>query len=369
MKKVIRLLPGPTLVSMETRRIYGKAWDASPDTNDSFFQTYSQCVARLSELLDARGPGSGVAIMSGEAMVGLWGAVNSVVSRGDKVACLSNGVFGAGFAGMAKAAGGEVTMLDSDWRAPLDTAALEQHLRRQPDTKLVTAVHCETPSGLLNTEAIATAGKLCNQHGALFLVDFVSSAFGTEVSVDKWHIDLGLCGTQKALGLPQDLGIVTVSERAWRAVTQRKYEGYDALLPFADCVEKRYMPYTHNWRAIAALHQKLEELGDLREVLARHERVAKQTRDRLASLGLQLYGPESLSGPTVTAVMVPQGWTWQELRDKLMLQRVELGGSYGPLKDKVMRVGHMGLQADWKLVGEAMDRLEQVLATIPKTLV
>ncbi len=359
MRSVIRLVPGPTTISAETRRIYGEAWDASPDTNDAFFERYAQCAARLGELLEARRPGTTVALMSGEAMAALWGAVKSVVGPGDRVVCLSNGLFGSGFAGMARAAGGTATLLESDWRGPLDTAALAAELARQP-AKLVTAVHCETPSGQLNSAAVAEAGRLCRAHGALFLVDFVASAFGARVSVDAWEIDLGLCGSQKALSLPPDLGMVTVSARAWEAAEARGYEGYDALLPFRGAAERRYMPYTHNWRAVEALAQRLAA-ADLAESLARHERVARFCRARLAALGLQLYGAPELASPTVTAVLVPPAWQWPELRARLLEEGLELGGSYGPLKDRVMRVGHMGSQADMELVAAALDRLEKVL--------
>lgn len=356
---MIRMVPGPTAISAETRRIYGEAWDASPDTNEAFFERYAECSQRLAELLEARRPGTTVALMSGEAMVALWGAVKSVVGPGDRVLCLSNGLFGSGFADMARAAGSAATLLESDWRGPLDTAALERELVRAP-TRLVTAVHCETPSGLLNTAAVAEAGRLCRAHGALFLVDFVASAFGARVSVDEWEIDLGLCGSQKALSLPPDLGIITVSARAWEAVEARGYEGYDALLPFRTALERRYMPYTHNWRAVEALAQRLAAT-DLAESLARHERVARFCRERLAQMGLTPYGAPELAAPTVTAVPVPPGWSWGELRAALLAEGVELGGSYGPLKDKVMRVGHMGSQADLELVAVALDRLEKVL--------
>jgi aspartate aminotransferase-like enzyme len=107
--------------------------------------------------------------------------------------------------------------------------------------------------------------------------------------------------------------------------------------------------------------------------------VAAYCRERCAAMGLTLYGAPELASPTVTAVSVPAGWQWAELRAALLAAGVELGGSYGPLKvglllsyfaqhfadpsfkDKVMRVGHMGSQADMALVTTALDRLEKVL--------
>jgi hypothetical protein len=103
-------VPGPTCVSPEALKIYGSDF-GSPDLSDAFFATYRQCTERLASMLDVEQSGSAI-IMSGEAMVGLWGSVKSVVRPGDRVACLSNGLFGTGFVDIARAAGGDVTLLE-----------------------------------------------------------------------------------------------------------------------------------------------------------------------------------------------------------------------------------------------------------------
>ena len=359
--RILSLVPGPTRVSAETLAVYGQPWDESPDVSDEFFSTYADCVSRLAGLLGSDKSG-GVAIMSGEAMAALWGAVKSVVGPGDRVVCLSNGLYGTGFAGMARTAGAaETVLVESDWRGRPDLVRLEKELVARP-TRMVTAVHCETPSGVLNTaDDMKRAGELCARHGALFCVDFVASAFGTPVHVADWKIDLGLLGAQKAMSLPQDLGVVTVSQRAWKAIETRKYEGYDALLPFRTAVEKRYMPYTHNWRAIAAMSEMLKRFR-AEEVFARHLEVAAYCRKRVTEMGLEMYpSSESLFSPTVTAVNVPAKWEWSKLRHALREEGVVLGGSYGPLQDKVFRIGHMGNQADMEMVATALDKLERIL--------
>ncbi len=88
----------------------------------------------------------------------------------------------------------------------------------------MTAVHCETPSGLLNP--IEEIAPMIKESGALFCVDFVAeSAGGADVRVDEWGIDLGLLGSQKCLSLLPDLSVLTMSERAWRATGKGKLRG------------------------------------------------------------------------------------------------------------------------------------------------
>ena len=162
------------------------------------------------------------------------------------------------------------------------------------------------------------------------------------------------------LSLPPDLGVLTISSRAWEAAERVKYRGYDAILPFRTAVERRHMPYSHNWRAVSAMRHVLESIN-VEESYARHEAVARMTRERITKMGLDLFTPESLAAPTVTAVKVPGTWTWPELDSALRKKQVVFGGSYGSLKNVVFRIGHMGSQANVEMVSGALDCLESVL--------
>src|SRR5690606_25385332 len=116
-----------------------------------------------------------------------------------------------------------------------------------------------------------------------YYVDFVASAGGTPVLVDEWKIDLGLLGSQKALSLMPDLSMVSISPRAWEAIEETGYVGYDALAPWKRAIDERYMPYTHNWQAMAGLEVALDLLmaEGLEQAYQRHAEVAQFCRDRL----------------------------------------------------------------------------------------
>jgi aspartate aminotransferase-like enzyme len=230
--------------------------------------------------------------------------------------------------------------------------------------RLLTAVHCETPSGVLNP--LAEVGAACREVDALFYVDFVASAGGVAVDVDACCIDLGLAGSQKVLGLMPDLSMISVSPRAWDAVAETGYVGYDALAPWRTALADRYFPYTHNWQALAGLQVSLRLLlaEGLEAVYARHAEVAAYCRGRLAGMGVRLFpASAAISSPTVTAACVPDGWTWAKLDAALRAEGMVVGGNYGKLAGKVFRIGHMGSQASLKLVRRGMDMLEMVLGT------
>ena len=164
-------------------------------------------------------------------MLALWGALKSAVdtrhSNGErpKVLAVGGGIYGCGIGEMARSIGCDVEVFDFEFDCPLDATHAKQVAERIAAVRptLVTAVHCETPSGTLNV--LDGIGAAAHEVGALFYVDFVSSAGGAPLNVDALDIDLGLLGSQKVLGCPPTLSIVTVSPLAWQRIEQVKYVG------------------------------------------------------------------------------------------------------------------------------------------------
>jgi aspartate aminotransferase-like enzyme len=123
--------------------------------------------------------------------------------------------------------------------------------------KMITVVHCETPSGTLNP--IDELGKLKQYHKVpLLYVDAVASAGGTPVLGDDWHIDLCLGGSQKCLSSLPDMAFLSVSNTAWEIINQVNYAGYDALKPFQEAQANHYFLYTPNWHGVASLNAGAE---------------------------------------------------------------------------------------------------------------
>jgi aspartate aminotransferase-like enzyme len=353
----IPLVPGPVAIAPEVLAAYQRNYGSS-DLEEDFFELYQACEADLRTVLGTRNQ---IAILSGEGMVALWGAMKSVLRPGDRVLAVASGVFGYGFTEMAKQLGAEVETVGFGYDEVADPQRVREAAQRVRP-RLVTMVHCETPSGTLNP--LAEIGAICHEVDALYYVDFVASAGGAPVLVDQNHIDLGLLGSQKVLSLMPDLSMVSISERAWAAIKEVQYAGYDELAPWKDAIAKRYMPYTHNWHAMAGLKVSLNMLlaEGLEASYQRHAQVAQYCRQRLRAMGIKLWvKQEEFAAPTVTAAEVPAAWEWADFNRALRAEGVAIGGNYGPLAGKVFRIGHMGTQANQELVAKAMDRLQTIL--------
>jgi aspartate aminotransferase-like enzyme len=355
----IPLVPGPTAVCQEVLVAYQVDY-GSADLEPEFLKLYADAQAQLQQIM---GTGNQIALMSGEGMVALWGALKSAVQPGDKVLAVATGVFGYGIGDMARAVGAEVETVGFDYdQAATDLERIEEAIRRfRP--KMVTLVHCETPSGIMNPAA--EVGALVRGYDVpLYYVDAVASMGGVPVKADEWRIDLCLGGTQKVLSSLPDLGIVAVSERAWEIVEAVGYQGYDALAPFRTALDDAYFPYTPNWHAVAGLRSASGLLLDegLETVFSHHQEAAAYCRKRVQDMGLSLFPRDhATSAPTVTAVKVPQEVGWSQLDDSLRRRGMVVGGSYGPLAGEVFRIGHMGCQADMDLMERGMDTLAEVV--------
>jgi aspartate aminotransferase-like enzyme len=275
---------------------------------------------------------------------------------------IATGIFGYGVGDMARSIGAEVRTVEFGYDQTISGWERIEKAIVEFRPKMITAIHCETPSGTLNP--IAELGRLKEKHGIpLLYVDAVASAGGAPVLTDAWRIDLLLAGSQKALSAPPSMAMVAISERAWEIIEQVDYPGYDALKPYRTALDAAYFPYTPYWQGLAALNAGacllLEE--GLENSFARHAAVASACRERLAAMGLRLYpAVDAIPSPTVTAVRVPERIPWPEFDRRLRQRGLVVGGNYGPLAGNVFRLGHMGSQANHALVGQALDIIESV---------
>ena len=349
----VPMVPGPVTLARPVIDQFSVNY-GSADLEPEFFELYEKTAANLQQIMATANT---VAILTGEGMAALWGAMKSCIVPVDRVLALATGLFGHGIADMAQSIAADVhKVILPDDQTLTDTTLIEEAIATFKP-KMITAVHCETPSGTLNP--LMNLGQLKKSYRVpLFYVDAVSSIGGTPVLVDDWNIDLCLGGAQKCLSAPPDTAFVAVSEAAWDVVEKVDYIGYDALKPFKNATENHLFPYTPNWNGLAALNAGAEII--LSEGLAacfeRHKAVATLCRAQLRDMGMRLFpAPSAVPSPTVTAVYLPDRVTWEDFDARLRNKGLAVGGSYGALAGKIFRLGHMGTQADEELVLKALN--------------
>ena len=361
-KYPIPMVPGPTSVPEQILKAYLHDY-GSPDMEPEFLDLYNQTEENLKQILQTKNQ---VAILTGEGMLALWSALKSVILSGDRILALATGVFGYGVAEMAKSIGAQVKTVGFAYNETLHDWDMIEKAIIEFNPKMITVIHCETPSGTLNPLEKLSELKVKHQIPLLY-VDMVASIGGVPVHVDDWHIDFALGGSQKVLSCPADISFLSISANAWQEIESVNYSGYDALLPFRDAQKNFYFPYTLHWHGIKAINTATKLILDegLQNVFTRHLHVADFIRNQSLKIGFELFpSPTAVHSPTVSALCVPEKTSWEILDRSFREYGLVVGGSYGPLTGKVFRLGHMGHQANMLLAHKAIEVMEKVFKSL-----
>jgi pyridoxamine--pyruvate transaminase len=287
-------------------------------------------------------------ILHGEAVLGLEAAAASLIGRDDVVLNLVSGVFGKGYGWWARRYAKEVIEVEVPYDSAVPAAAVAAALGERPDVTVVAVVHCETPSGTVND--LDAIGPVAAAHGALLIVDAVSSFGGVPCDFAAWGADLVVVGPQKCLGGPPGLSLLHVSGAAWEHMEANPAAPRASMLSILDWKNAhepgRPFPFTPSVSDVNALHACLEQY--LAEgpaaVQRRHRAAARGVRAGAEALGLELWAADrSVCSDTVTAVKVPAPLDEGELRARARAESgVMLSAAAGELAGKVITIGHMG---------------------------
>ncbi len=349
------MTPGPTQVKENIRLARAEAC-TNPDLDETFTEFYKETCQLVSRLLCTENE---TLILGGEGILGLEAACASLTEPGDRVLVLDNGIFGRGFGDFVSMYGGVPRLYTVDGKNPIAPQALEMFLEKDHDYKYATLVHCDTPSGILND--ISVLCPLLARYGILTVVDSVSAMFGEEVRVDDAQVDILCGGSQKAVSAPPGLTFVTISDRAKKVMADRKTpiaSFYANLRVFEGYYETKWFPYTMPISDIYGLRTAFDNIAMDGGMLTRHAKIGKACRSALQEAGLKLYLESGYSN-TVTVFEVPEGITARNILDIMREEhKIMLAGSLEELDGQVIRIGHMGSNANVKDMSETMEALD-----------
>ena len=356
---------GPTQVR-ENVRIARSQECSNPDLDQAFFDFYRETCSLLSKAMHTENK---ALILGGEGILGLEAACASLTEPGDRVLIIDNGIFGKGFADFVTIYGGNPVLFTMDYHKPVEIETLQSYLEQDHDFKYATVVHCDTPSGVLND--VEGISKILDCYGIMTVTDSVAGMFGEPLDLSDSKIDILCGGSQKALSAPPGLTMLWVSERAFRAMEDRKTpiaSFYANILLFRDYYEQKAFPYTMPISDIKGLRTALDNFLEDEEVYQRHAGIAAATRKALTAGGIELYLESGWSN-TVTVLKVPEGITDQQLLHGMEKDyNIMISGCFDVLAGKVVRIGHMGENAYPQKVAETLAALQGTLEKLGVTV-
>ena len=359
-----RLLLGPGPSSVHPRVLQAMTLPVMGHLDPDFFQVMNDIGDMLREVYHT----SNVMTMpmSATGTGAMETACANILEPGDTFVICRNGYFGIRLGNIAERCGAIVREVDTPWGQPVDPQALDDELKKHPKVKAVGVVHAETSTGVLTP--LPDIIEVIHRHGALAIVDAVTSLGGHEMQVDDWGIDVCYSGTQKCLGAPPGLAPITLNEAAMDVVKTRETPVQSFYFNLQDLESywgqsRSYhhtAPISMTYALREALRMMMEEGIETR--IDRHAHVASALRAGLEALGLELLAdPDHRLNP-LTTVRIPDGIDDAAIRAALLNEyAIEIGGGLGEFRGKAWRIGLMGDSARDRNVLALLSALEQLL--------
>ena len=334
-------LPGPTEVRPEI--LQQMARPMMPHRSAGFERIYEQCDQGMRKIFRTTRP----VYLGTSSATGMMEAAIRSAPPGT-VLSLVMGAFSERFAQVAGSCGRTVVR-DDVTPGMHHTAERVYALVQASGAKVVTVAQSETSTGAFNDiEAIARA---VHAAGAVILVDSVTGCGGAPIDADAWKLDFVFTGSQKALALPPGLALAVASQSFIEQASANPDRGtYFDLVEIDAYAAKNQTPQTPAISLFYALAAQVEAIAaeGLEARWARHRAMQAITIDWVETMAREVdpaigvLAAADGRSPTVTCVTLPAALTGPAVAAAVSATGYMIGAGYGALRDRTIRVGHMG---------------------------
>lgn len=328
--------PGPTQVPWQVLETMARP--LIHHRTEEFRAIFRQAIENLQYVYQTKNP---VLILTASGSGAMEAAVVNLTRPGDKALVTVSGKFSERWRELGEAYGLDLVVIETKWGDPVQPERVEEALKANPDIGVLFTTHCETSTGVL--QDVKSMSKIAHEHGALIVVDGITSLCAQVVETDTWNLDVVVGGSQKGFMTPPGLAFLSLSQAARDRMDRRGHPVYYFDLKKAlRSHDKGDTPWTPGLTLIIALNEALRMIRDegLENVIRRHTRNAKAVRVAVKEMGLPLLA--SIPANATTAV-VPKAGTADKIRKHLDdIYGIKVAGGQGELKGKIVRLGHLG---------------------------
>ncbi len=336
------LTPGPTAVPEAV--LLEMAQPIIHHRTKQFQAIFAELSERLQRLFFTTGP---VLTLAGSGTTAFEATQASLAKPGSKAVTIATGKFGERWQDVYDAYGVLQVRINVEWGKTVDPAELEQVLKDNPDTSVVTVVHSETSTATAcDLKGVADTVRKTD---ALLIVDGITGVGALPVKQDEWGIDALVTGSQKAMMLPPGLGFVGLGERALKRLEELEPTGiYNLdLRKWVASHKKNDVPFTPPVSLVRGQRVALEMIEDqgIETTWQRTAKLAMASRAAFEAMGLKLIS--SSPSDSVTGVYYPDGVDDSKFRAAVRDNHgVHIAGGqvgrHGDYKGKIFRTSHMG---------------------------
>lgn len=361
--KTFLMIPGPTPVPESVMLEIAK--HPIGHRSSEFSSILEEVYANLKYVFQTE---NDVFIFTSSGTGAMCAALENLINQGDKVLSLVIGNFGNRWAKIAESRGAVVEKIEVEPGEVIDPEVLKKRLAEDinKEIKLVTLTHSETSTGAAND--VKTLCSIIREHGALSVVDGVTSVCAMPCKPDEWGIDVLISGSQKGFMVPPGLAFLTANERAWKVYEQCKYPSfYFDWAAHRKSVRANSTPYTPAVNLIVGLNTALKMIKaeGLENVNARHQRHCRALRAAIRAINLKLLVPDDKNASfAITSILPPEGISVPDIRKTLKEDYdIVVANGQNQLKDKIFRMGTLGFVCDRDLIA-SVGSLESALCKL-----
>ncbi len=366
----INMSCGQTLLSPTSLKRMGQQAE-QPIYYPRYYETEIATVNMLKEIYKTKNT---TLLVTGTGTYGIEMGMRSTFEKGEKVALIDCGVFGAVAESILSIVGLEPVSIQFAHGAAINLNRVRDVIKADPQIKGLYAVHDETTTGVM--APLAELGEIAREFDLIFIVDAISSISGVELETDKWGIDLCFGSAQKCLNGPQGLVTVAVSQRTFDKIAKRKTPIDTLSLDLMTWVryhEVKVCKYLDWWKnggsapefksraphevspsatLVWGLQGALEDVmaEGLEKRIQRHAVAGRAVRRGIEAMDLSIVAEsEEIASDVVTVVKLPNHIDEKAFREYLLFHhQIALGN--GEIGNDNVRIGTMGIAANMKYV-------------------
>jgi 2-aminoethylphosphonate-pyruvate transaminase len=299
-------------------------------------------------------------VITGSGTAANESMLSSVVA-GKNILILSNGEFGERLHNISKIHNENTFLLEFNWGEELSLKKIKDFLQIQK-IDVFAMVHHETSSGMLNP--LEKIGKLAKSHGAIFIVDCVSSAGAEVIDLEKCNITFCSSSSSKAIGSYPGLSFVVGETQEFeklknlpiKSMYLNLYKFYDFIKTFSQT------PNTPAVHLFYALDQALSNILNegIQNRYANLRDKANKLRQGMLSMGLKFVINQKHMCSILTTVYAPSHIDVGVLSQKLREKSIIIYEGKGCFKNRAFQVGNIG-DLSFTDIQYFLDSLKKVL--------
>ncbi|MGL5616253.1 MAG: pyridoxal-phosphate-dependent aminotransferase family protein [Sarcina sp.] len=281
-----------------------------------------------------------VIFLTASGTAAMEATIINVFNEKDKILIVNGGDFGERFKKICEVYKLNYEEIKLNYGEQITVADLNK-FKGKGFTSFLVNIH-ETSTGVLYNMDIIS--EFCKEENLLLVVDAISSFLADEINMKKSNIDALILSSQKALALPPGLSMVVLGERAMERVNKNEVRSfYFNFKEYLKDGERGQTPFTPAVGIILQLNKRLRDIDKIgvKVIIERTRNIALDFRERIVKLPFKI-SHENYSNTLTTIEPLGKITAYEVFSYLKDNHNIYICPNGGVLKDKIVRVGHIG---------------------------